>query len=316
MIRNNTVLWCEKYRPHTIKDCILPDLLKSLLQSYVDNKLIPNLILSGSNGLGKTSAALAMVDELDVEYLFINAALKRGIDTLREEIMDFASTVSFKGTRKYVILDEFDGASNILQEGLKSFIETFSENTGFIFTCNNIGKIDQAIISRSDVLFFNFTKDDFQNLGKEFYHSILSILDKEEIIYNRVVISKLISKYYPDFRKILVIIQSYASKSKEIDTGILANKKDLDLSELIELLKSKSWNDMRKFVGENFNFFGEFNEFFTALYEQMKNKIESKHLPLLTNIMNEYDFQNYFVSDKELNTVAFLTKVMYDISWR
>ena len=306
-------IWTEKYRPHTVDDCVLPDEIKKAFKAYVAAKNLPNLILTGPAGCGKTSVALAALDELDADYVKINAALKRGIDVIRDELLQFASTVSFKEGRKYVVLDEADGFGPSAQDALKAFIEEYSSNCGFIFTCNNASKLIPPIHSRCKSIDFKVTQEDFKPLAKQFFFRIKTILEKENITFDNHSLGTVITKLYPDWRQIINMIQDYAVKNEKIDNGILGRRRSVSAAQIIPMIKEKSWNDMRKWVGENYNSLEEFHLFARELITELTSFIDSKSLPILIDITNEYDYKNAFVMDKEINLVAYLTNVMKEI---
>lgn len=308
--------WPAKYRPQKIKDCVLPLNLNYLFQSFVDEKNIPNMTLVGPAGVGKTSTAMAMLDEIGADWIKINASLKRGMDIVRNDILDFVSTVSLNGERKYVILDEADGILKMAQDGLKALMEEFSDNAGFILTCNSKEGIIEPILSRCPPIFFNFDKDSFNRCASEFLSSVENILHKENIEYDKKVVGLLIKRYYPDFRRILGELQKYSIKEKIIDTGVLGISKIENLDALIKMLKSKEWNNMSKWVGENYNSYSGFMPLAKKLYESIKDQLQGSSIPAFVILMNTYDYQNYFVTDKEINMVAFLTDVMKDMAWK
>lgn len=308
--------WADKYRPTTVKECILPERIKSLFQGYVDDKNIPNLVLAGPPGVGKTSVALAMLDEIDADYIKINSSLKKGIDVIRNEVMDFASSVSFKDGRKYIVFDEGDGMLKASQEALKSFIEEFASNAGFIITCNHKERLDSAYFSRFATIDFNLTKEDLPILGREFLISVFTILDQENVTYDKKVVAEVVKKYYPDWRKTLVELHAYSVKAKTIDTGILSISSEESVDDIIDLLKSKNWNGMRKWVGENYNSVNDFNAFARRLLNGVRLKVQISCLPSFVVLYNEYDYKQAFVIDKEINTVAFLTQIMSEMVWK
>jgi DNA polymerase III delta prime subunit len=313
----NDWLWTEKYRPKTVEECILPDSIKGRFQEYVNTKNVPHLILTGSSGIGKTSVARAMLLELNCDYLKINASKERNHDVVKEKICNFASTVAFSDGRKYVILDEADGMSPAAQDALKGVIEDYSENCGFIFICNNLSRIIPAIISRCDIIDFTISKEEFPKLASRFLKLVEKILIEENVKYEKSIIGALIKKFYPDWRHVLVVLQSYAvSHMNLIDTGILADQKDDSIEPLVSMLKGKKWTDMRKWVGENASITTDFHIFCRNLQRILEPLLEVSSWPALTILINDYDQKHYFVMDREINVVAFLSMLMSTMTWR
>lgn len=304
-------LFVEKYRPSTISDCILPKVLKETFQKFVEIKNIPNIILSGSSGVGKTTVARAMLEEIGCEYMIINASMYGNIDTLRTDILSFASSVSFKKGRKYVILDEADYLNpNSTQPALRNFMEEFSKSCGFIFTCNYKNKIIPAIHSRCTVIEFDIKKTDKAKLAMCFMKRLEEILDNEKIDYDRQVLAQVIQKYFPDWRRIINEIQSY-SVSGKIDTGILQNLSEISISELIPYIKTKNYTEMRNWMYNNSNI--DADQFFRSFYEHSAKYFKPESIPLLIVLINKYQYQHYFVADPEINIMSFLIEVMVDI---
>jgi DNA polymerase III delta prime subunit len=309
-------LWTEIYRPTTVADCVLPAHIKDKFQAFVDAKNMPNLILTGPSGLGKTSVAIAALEEIGCDYIKINAKLKRGIDTIREEMMQFATTMSFTEGRKFIVLDEADGMLPDAQGALNAFIEEYSANCGFIFTCNNKNKIIPSIHSRCDLIDFKLTKHDFNELALQFFRKLLVILDKEGVPYDKPVLADVIKRHYPDWRHTLVVLQSYAVKAKKIDTGILAQRDVNILLDLVPLMRGKKWTDMRKWIGENFAALPEITVIARDLLKEIEPELEGKSVAVYVDLSNEYDYRSYFVVDKEINIVAFLSRLMADLIWK
>ena len=303
-------MWCEKYRPKTISDCVLPVELKNIFQKFVESGNIPNMILTGSSGVGKTTVARAMLEEIDAEYLIINASMYGNIDTLRNDILNFASSVSFKEGRKYVILDEADYLNpNSTQPALRNFMEEFSKSCGFIFTCNYKNKIIPALHSRCTVVNFDLKNSNKAKIAMCFMKRLESILKNENVDFDRAVLAKLIEKYFPDWRRIINEVQKY-SVSGKIDSGILHNLVEVSISELIPYIKDKNYSEMRNWMYNNNEMDAE--QFFRAFYDNASKYFKSESIPLLIVLIGKYQYQNYFVADTEINFMAFLVEVMVE----
>jgi replication factor C small subunit len=313
----NKELWVEAYRPKTVDECILPDDLINRFKGYLREQTIPNLILSGASGVGKTTVALAMLNEYDCDYIKINSALKKGIETIRDEVLEFASTVSFKGKKKYVIFDEADGMQPNAQKALNAFIEQFSENCGYIFIVNNEKKLIPELHSRCQLVDFTIPKEDFPYLAKAFYARLALIFAENGVEFAKQVVGPVIKRHYPDWRKMLITFQDYAIHHEgKIDAGILATRDGESYTEVINLLRTKNWEGLRKWVGENPHVYMDFSSFAVKLVKEIEECVDNHNFPVMYYLVNEYDFRNYFTSDKQVNTIVFLTKLMTDISWR
>jgi DNA polymerase III delta prime subunit len=306
-------LWVEKYRPKTIDECILPDGLKETFRAFVAQNDIPNLILSGGAGVGKTTVARAMLDQIDADYIVINGSMNGNIDTLRTEILDFASSVSLTGGRKYVILDEADYLNaNSTQPALRNFMEEFSRNCGFILTCNFKNRIIEPLHSRCSVVEFKITKDDLPKLASQFMKRIIHVLNTERITFDKSVVAELISKHVPDWRRVINELQRY-SVNGSIDTGIFININDSNIKGLVSHLKAKNFVEMRKWVAENSDI--DTTTIFRNLYDMSNDVVKSNSIPELVLILAEYQYKAAFVADPEINLAAAFTRIMIDIEF-
>ena len=281
-------LWVEKYRPKRISECVLPENLKVTFQEFVDKGNIPNLLLTGGPGVGKT-VARAMLEEVNADYIVINGSMNGNIDTLRNDIMQFASTVSFTGGRKYVILDEADYLNpNSTQPALRNFMEEFSNNCGFILTCNFKNRIIDPLHSRCSVVEFSIPKNVKATIGMNFFSRVKDILAQENIEFDKKVVAEFITRHFPDWRRIINELQRY-SATGSIDSGVLADTGDSNIKELVTHLKSKSFTEMRKWIA-----------------------LEPRSIPQLTLLLADYQYKAAFVADHEINLVACFTEIMTD----
>ena len=308
-------LWVEKYRPHTIEDTILPDDLKKTFQTFVDNGNIPNLLLTGSAGIGKTTVAKAMLDEIGADYIIINGSDEgRLIDTLRTKIKNFASSMSLAGGRKYVILDESDYLNaETVQPALRNFMEEYSANCGFILTCNFVNKIIAPLHSRCSVVEFKMRNADKPKLAGQFFKRVEWILEREGIDYEQKVVAELITKHFPDNRRILNELQRY-SVTGRIDSGVLANQTESNLKVLMDALKNKEFSNVRKWVGQNID--GDMAPFFRKFYETIHDYVAPASIPQIVVTLADYQFKSAFAADQEINTMAMLTEIMVDAEFK
>ena len=308
-------LWVEKYRPKTIKDTVLSPELKTLFQTFVDNNNVPNLLLTGSQGIGKTTVAKAMLEELGADYIVINGSDEgRLIDTLRTKIKNFASSVSLAGGRKYVILDEADYCNaETVQPALRNFMEEFSKNCGFIMTCNFVNKIIQPLHSRCSVVEFKIANKDKPAMAKDLYTRILDILKQENISFEEKVIREVLAKHFPDNRRILNELQRY-SATGHIDSGILANLSETSIKELMQLLKDKEFTSVRKWVGKNID--GDVAPMFRKIYDTITQYVKPTSIPQVVVTLADYQYKSAFVADQEVNFMAFLTELMVETEWQ
>jgi len=312
--KQNEVLWVERYRPQLIADTILPEKTKSMFTKFVTDNSVPNLLLTGGPGVGKTTIAKAMLEELGCDYIVKNGSLNVNIDTLRYDISTYASAVSLQGGRKYVIFDEADylNAANV-QPALRNFIEEYSSNCGFIFTCNFKNRIIQPLRSRLSEVDFTIETTDRPKLALQFMKRVETILDTEAVDYDKNVVAKVIQKHFPDFRRVLTELQSYAASGK-IDEGIFVNLKQESMDELFRLLKAKDFTNMRKWVAKNSD--QDMNEMFRRIYDMATDKVLMKSLPGFVVTLADYMYKANFVADLEVNMVAFLTEVMIEAEYK
>jgi len=311
---NEEFLWVEKYRPKTIEDTILPCDLKKTFQQFVDQKNIPNLILSGSAGVGKTTVARAMLEQLGCDYIIINGSMNGNIDTLRNEILNFASSVSLSGGRKYVILDEADYLNaNSTQPALRNFMEEFSRNCGFILTCNFKNRIIEPLHSRCSVIDFKISKKVMVKLASQFFKRVTNILQTEGITYDQKVVAEVINKHFPDWRRVLNELQRY-SATGSIDSGILTNLQETSIKELVAFLKDKNYTETRKWVKNNLD--TDVNILFNQFYEQASEIVTKDAIPYLVLLIAKYQYQNSFVANQEINMMAFLAECMVELEYQ
>lgn len=307
-------LWVEKYRPKTIADTILPAELKATFQQFVNQENIPNLLLNGPAGCGKTTVARAMLEELGCDYIIINGSMNGNIDTLRNEIKNFASAVSLSGGRKYVILDEADYLNaNSTQPALRNFMEEYSKNCGFILTCNFKNRIIDPLQSRCSVIDFKIGKKDLADLAMQFMKRVVGILKLENIEFDKATVAEVLKKHFPDWRRVLNELQRYSATGK-IDSGILVNLQEVSLKELMTLLKEKNFTNMRKWVGENID--NDADVIYRKIFDQANQYITKETIPLVILVIGKYQYQHAFAADAEINLVCCLTEIMMEAEWK
>ena len=305
-------LFVEKYRPKTISDCVLPKSLKNTFNSIVDKGELPNMMFTGSAGVGKTTVARALCNELGLDYMMINGSEDGNIDTLRGKIKQFASTVSLQGGQKVVILDEADYLNpQSTQPALRGFIEEFSSNCRFILTCNFKNRIIDPLHSRCSIYEFNIGNK--SKMAGHFMQRLQFILDSENITYENQVLAELIMKYIPDWRRVLNECQRYGM-SGHIDTGILVTLSESSIKGLMEDLKSKNFKSMRKWVTDNMDV--ESTKLFRMVYDNMVEYVTPNSIPQLVLILADYSYKDSFVADHELNVVACMTEIMSQIKFK
>lgn len=306
-------LWVEKYRPQTIEDCILPETTKATFKEFLKKGEVPNLLLCGTAGTGKTTVARALCEELGCDYIVINGSDEgRQIDTLRTKIKSFASAISFQGKTKVVIIDEADYLNReSVQPALRAFIETYSSNCRFIFTCNYKQKIIDPLHSRTTVIEFKTDKKDQPVLASKFMKRMQFVLDAEGVTYKDKVLAELLMKYIPDYRRVLNELQRYSS-SGTIDEGILSNISDINTKDLISSLKDKDWKKMRQWVANNVD--TDPQGIFRYIYDSLLPEI--KTVPQMVLLIADYQYKAAFVADQEINLTACLTEIMASIQFK
>ena len=306
------LLWCEKYRPAKVDDCILPDAIKSTFKDYVSRKEIPNLLLSGSAGVGKTTIAKALCQEVGCDYLVINGSDENGVDTIRVKIKNYASSVSLAGGRKVIIIDEADYLTPNAQAILRASIEEFASNCSFIFTCNFKNRIIDPIHSRCSVIDFKVNGSKAK-MANAFFKRVEWILEQEGITYDKEVVAAVITKHFPDNRRILNELQRY-SVSGSIDKGILGSVADVQLGALVTSLKEKDFASTRKWVTSNLD--NDPAKIYRKLYDTLYELLKPNSVPQLVLILAKYQYQAAFVADHEINMIACLTEIMVDCEFK
>jgi DNA polymerase III delta prime subunit len=309
-------LFCEKYRPQVIEDCILPDDTKKTFKEFVEKGEIPNLLLAGPPGIGKTTIAKALCNELGADYYVINGSDEgRFLDTVRNQAKNFASTVSLTGSSKHkvIIIDEADNTGNDVQLLLRANIEAFYNNCRFIFTCNYKNKIIEPLHSRCAVIDFTIKGKQRVQLAGSFFQRLQSILDQERVEYDQKVLVELISKHFPDFRRVLNECQRYATGGK-IDSGILASFSDISVNELIKFLKEKNFTEVRKWVVSNLD--NDSSSLLRRVYDSCYDSLVPASIPAAVLVIAKYQYQCAFVADQEINLLAALTEIMCECEFR
>jgi DNA polymerase III delta prime subunit len=314
MIKENT-LWVEKWRPKTIDECILTDDIKKAFKSFVANKDIPNMLLTGKPGIGKTTIAKAACSEMGVDCMVINASDENGIDTLRNKIKTFASSVSLSGGQKVVILDEADYLQqNSVQPALRNFLEEFSGNCRFILTCNYKRRIIEPLLSRLTVFEFAIPSTQKAKVAAGFMKRVQMILASEGIDYDNKVLAEVIMKFFPDFRKCLSELQRYHNTNGKIDVGILSYIQDASIKDLMKDIKEKNFGGMRKWVAENLD--SDPNTVIRLLFDSLEDYLIPASIPQAILILADFQYKAAFVADQEINMTAMLTNIMAECTFR
>ena len=312
--RDEMFLWVEKYRPQKIDDCVLPEGLKQTFREYINQGELPNFLFTGTAGVGKTTVAKALCNEIGAEYMMINGSEESGIDTLRTKIKGFASTVSLTDAKKVVILDEADYLNaNSTQPALRGFIEEFANNCRFILTCNFKNRIIDPIHSRCSVVEFKIESGDKQAIAAQFFKRATQILKQENVEFDPKVVAELVTKHFPDYRRILNELQRY-SVSGKIDSGILVNMSEESFKGLIKLLKEKDFTEVRKWVAKHSD--ADTVALFRQLYDASSATMEAGSIPQLVLTLADYQYKAAFVADHELNIMAALTEIMANCKFK
>ena len=307
-------LWVEEYRPKTIDDCILPSSLKTLFKSFIDKGELSNLLFSGTPGIGKTTVAKALCDQLNCDWIMINGSEEGGIDVLRDKIKNFASTVSLSGGKKVVILDEADYLNpQSTQPALRGFVEEFHKNCRFILTCNFKNRIIEPLHSRFSNIEFKINPKDKPKLASKLFERSIHILKENNVDYNDKVLAQLVKKHFPDFRKVINELQRY-SVSGSIDSGILTNITNENLKSLMKLLKEKDFTETRKWVTQNLD--NDPVRIFRSIYDNLYDSLQPETIPHAVLILADYQYKSAFVADQEINFTACLTEIMSQVKFK
>ena len=311
---NDVMLWVEKYRPSKISECILTSDLKNTFQTFVDKGHIPNLLLSGGPGVGKTTVAKAMLEELGATYMMINGSEESGIDVLRNKIKNFASTVSMDGNRKFVILDEADYLNpQSTQPALRGFIEEFHKNCGFILTCNFKNRIIEPLHSRCSVVEFRIPTSEKPVLAGQFFNRVQEVLKTEEVQFEPKAVAGIVEKHFPDWRRVLNELQRY-SASGMIDAGILVNLSETNMKDLVTFLKETDFKSIRKWVANNLD--NDPSRMYRKVFDTLYDEVQPQTVPHLVLATADYSYKSAFVADQEINMLAYMVEIMTQVNFK
>ena len=311
---NDVMLWVEKYRPSKISECILTDELKNTFQTFVNDGHIPNLLLPGGPGVGKTTVAKAMLEEIGATYMMINGSEESGIDVLRNKIKNFASTVSMDGNRKFVILDEADYLNpQSTQPALRGFIEEFHKNCGFILTCNFKNRIIEPLHSRCSVVEFRIPTTEKPALAGQFFKRVQDILKTEDVQFEPKAVAGIVEKHFPDWRRVLNELQRY-SASGMIDAGILVNLSETNMKDLVTFLKETDFKSIRKWVANNLD--NDPSRMYRKVYDTLYEEVQPQTVPHLVLATADYSYKSAFVADQEINMLAYMVEIMTQVQFK
>mgnify|MGYP001379462828 FL=1 len=314
-MQRDDFLWVEKYRPHKISDCVLPSDLSEPFSEFVEQGKVPNLILTGGPGTGKTTAARALCDETKTDYLMVNGSDEgRNIDTVRTTLNQFCSSISMTGNRKAIIMDEADYMNpDSVQPALRGFIEKFGNNVSFLFTCNYPNRIIDPIHSRCAIFDFFIPVNEKPKIGTRYLERCCQILEENEVEYDKRVVRELVGKHFGDFRRIINELQKYSASGK-IDAGILSTISEINVNELVNYLKNKKFSEMRKWANSNMD--TDVVRVFRKMYDVLNMHLKPQSVPQAVLIIADYQYKSAFVVDQEINLVACLTEIMVECEFK